>query len=159
MLMVLPFIVWLPWDFPCFVQGPAYPNILFKRKNYEIKLSLLLQQLVFTLDVLAQKSYFCHRWGEESRFLRVPFNQSFKCLFSRGRKKIGSAVKGSFYVDGDSFYSPGVLIQMREAKVLGDRYLALQSKNVKCCCKAECKSFSLECFTVAVQFCTIDFPL
>lgn len=83
-----------------------------------------------------------------SRLIRV----SNACFLGDKKKKIGSAVKGSFYVDGDSFYSPGVLIQMREAKVLGDRYLALQSKNVKCCCKAECKSFSLKCFTVAVQF-------
>lgn len=65
---------------------------------------------MFTLDVLAQKSYFCHRWGDESRFLHVLFNQSFKWLFSRGLTKIRSTVRGSFYVDGDSFYSAGVII-------------------------------------------------
>lgn len=38
---------------------------------------------MFIFDVLARRSYFCHRWGKACSFLCIPFNW----LFSRGQKK------------------------------------------------------------------------
>lgn len=52
---------------------------------------------MFIFDVLARRSYFCHRWGKACSFLCIPFNR----LFSRGQKK--KSGQQSFNVDGNSF--------------------------------------------------------